>query len=173
VNAIIFAHRYRGDANDIVEAFKCEVTHPFNLVRKIVDTYGSASLKNIMFFTSPAARKILGDQSLGYHLSKTSVSHLVRFLAVEFARKDISVVGISPSSFVAKARSEEYYSRNKTLKDRFESKIPSGKFVSCEEIAELVYHISISNNLSLSGNILELDHGLGLVEASTLIRDTN
>jgi NAD(P)-dependent dehydrogenase (short-subunit alcohol dehydrogenase family) len=173
INAIIFAHRYRGDANDIESAFKCEVIHPFDLVKKMIETSGSESLKNIIFFTSPAAKKILGDQPLAYHLTKTAVSHLVRFLAIEFARKNISVIGISPSSFVAKARSEEFYRSNKTLKAKLESRIPSRKFVTCEEIAELVYQISTSDNLSLSGNILELDHGFGLLEASTLIRDTN
>lgn len=170
IHSVIFAHRFRGIPEDIEEAFRCEVLQPYALVNKIVSIKRNSALRNIVFFTSPGASKILGDQPIGYHLTKSAVSQMVRYLAVGFAEKKINVVGISPSSFVAKSRSKAFYRKHRSLKAAIERKIPSKTFFSCEEIAELVTNISTSENLFLTGNILELDHALGLLEASTLIK---
>jgi NAD(P)-dependent dehydrogenase (short-subunit alcohol dehydrogenase family) len=171
INCVIFVHRYRGDPEDLEAAFQCEVFGPLNLIQKIRDSDNSGALRTVLFFTSPAAERIVGDQPLSYHLTKAAVSQLIKFLSVKYAKDRISVVGVSPGSFVMKARSEEFYKKNRALKIGIESKIPSGTFITPEEIAELVSFAATSKQLSLSGNILNLDHGLGLLENSTFIRE--
>lgn len=171
ISCVIFAHRYREDPENLEAAFQCEVFGPLNLIQKIRDSDENKDLKTLVFFTSPAAKKILGDQSLSYHLTKSAISQLIKFLSVKLAKERIGVVGVSPGSFVTKARSEDFYRKNMALKEGIESKIPSGKFVTPEEIAELVSFVATSKQLSLSGNILNVDHGLGLLENSTFIRD--
>lgn len=170
ITSIVFAHRFRGDENNIEECLRCELLEPYELITKLVENTETSNLRNIIFFTSPSAKRILDDQALSYHIAKSALSQLVRYLAVRYARYGIKVVGISPSSFVAKQRSVKFYNENRALKERIESKIPSGKFLSCEEIAEVTDSILASEGIALSGNILDLDHGLGHSDAAGLIR---
>lgn len=167
-NSLIFCHRYRGD--EIAEAIDAEVIGPSRIIKCWLELRATDAPKNIIFLTSPAADKVLADQSLAYHVAKGALNQMIRYLAVTQAKNNVVVLGLSIGSFVEKERSRKFYLENPELKQRINQKIPSGKFIGVNEIAHCVSTIIRNRNTAISGNLINIDNGNSLLEFSSIVR---
>lgn len=167
-NNLIFCHRYRG--NDIADAMKAEVIGPSKIIECWLEIKATDAPKNIIFLTSPASDKVLADQSLAYHVTKSALNQMIRYLAATQAKNNLVVLGLSIGSFVEKERAEKFYLENPDLKQKITQKIPSGKFIYINEIANYVSTVIKSRNTAISGNIIHIDNGNSLLEFSSVVR---
>lgn len=166
---VIFAHRYRGADEDIIQSISTEVVGPYRLIKQSVES--NDNLRGVFFFCSPAARRVVDDQGIAYHLGKAGVESLIRFLSVIYAKRHLAFIGLSIGSYVEKERSKQFYTEHLDLKEAITNTIPTGEFVKVSEICTLIKDLIECSNLRLlSGNILELDNRMALLEFSSTVR---
>ena len=170
IGNLVFAHRYRENhefVNDI-EHFKVEVYFPYNLIMNMVQNSLFAENSSILFVTSPAAKYVVSDQPVMYHLSKASINQLVRFLSLKLAPQ-LKINAISPGSYVLKDRNLDFFSysspRGKIIRDF----LPLAEIPSTMEIANLVQFLLSENNSLLNGQIIDLSGGYLNMEVSQVL----
>ena len=110
-DGIVFAHRYRGDLDNHHERYQVEVLSPY-AIAELFCNIKSKKDRKLLFFTSPAAEYILGDQPFGYHASKAAVNQLIRYLSVKFGQLGVVTNGIAPGSYIYKERAKDFWNEN-------------------------------------------------------------
>lgn len=169
LEGIVFAHRYRGIKNNAAEQFNVEVNTPYEIIQSLSENDTQKKV-SVVLFTSPAAKFVLMDQDFIYHASKASINALVRFSALRFASSHLRINGVSPSSFVLKARNKNFYQDNPDLVKRIEKFIPTSEISTPEKIVNIVEFLLSQEACSLNGVIIEMDGGYLSQEPSYLIR---
>jgi len=159
VSNLVFAHRYRGNPLETteIEQFIVEVYFPYLTIMKLYENSQFNETASILFVTSPAARYVVPDQSVMYHLSKASINQLVRILSVKLSPR-IKINAISPGSYVLKPRNEEFYSASTSRGKLIREFLPLAEIPSVEDVALLAKFL-LKNNLLLNGTILDLSGG--------------
>jgi NAD(P)-dependent dehydrogenase (short-subunit alcohol dehydrogenase family) len=171
IETIVFAHRSR--ENNLSAAIKLELERPLLLIDEVMKHQSARQLRSVIFFSSPASEKILADQELAYHLSKTCISQAVRYLSIKFARLGIRVNGVSPGSFVKKKRSEDFYlTHTEYLKQVLEF-IPEHELVSTKNIGSLVAFLASQVSAGINGQIIRIDGGYSNMEESSYFIQAN
>ena len=114
----------------------------------------SGSIVNIASTHGIAA---MADRSV-YGISKGAVIQMTKTMAIEWAEKGIRVNAIAPGTVLSESRSEVFgkpASREKML-----ARIPSGKFITVEEVADAACYLASERAGSVTGHTLALDGGL-------------
>lgn len=89
-----------------------------------------------------------------YSASKSGVNGLTKALAKELAPSNIQVNAIACGAIDTVMNSQLDPNERMEL----EAEIPAGRFGRCEEVAELVYDLSMKHNY-MTGQVLGLDGG--------------
>ena len=171
IAAIVFAHRSR--EIDFSSAVKLELESPLRLIDEIIKYQSETQLKSVIFFSSPASEKILADQELAYHLTKTCISQAVRYLSIKFASLGIRVNGISPGSFVKKKRSEDFYLTHADYLRQVLEFIPEHELVSTKNIGYLACFLASPVSAGINGQIIRIDGGYSNMEESSYFIQAN
>lgn len=156
----VFSHRYRGPENNAVQ-IELEVLGPIQIVMETVDKKLGREL-SFVFLTSPAARTVIGDAAIGYHLAKASINAAVRFLASRLGSQRVRVNAVSPGAFVEKERSRAYFDQNPQKVRWAVDATPLGRFASPDEIASAVLFLLGRGSSYMTGQVLEIDGGLSV-----------
>jgi enoyl-[acyl-carrier-protein] reductase (NADH) len=169
VHSLVFSHRYRSnevDSKDL-DQFVVEVYFPYRLVMNLMESGKFADKASILFVTSPAARYVVTDQPVMYHLTKASVNQLVRHLSLDLS-PSVKVNAISPGSYVLKKRNLDFFSESTPRGKMIREFLPSGDIPSVEGIACLVKFLLSEENTVINGQILDLSGGYLNIEVSQL-----
>lgn len=161
----VFAHRYRDD-EDIQRQYALEVVRPARIIRAIASQTFAAS-PAFVFLTSPAAHSNLSTASLGYHLAKSGINSLVRFLSSELGDLHIRVNAVSPGAFVEKERSREYFRQNPAKVNWANVATPLGRFLQPREISEVVMFLLDERASFVTGQVIEVDGGISNRDLAT------
>jgi len=162
-DSLAFFHKYRGDAADVIEAFRVEVLAP----QLILQNWALSPCKfrrRALLLSSPASRAVVSDQPFTYHATKSGVNAIVRWGAAKFGPSGISVNGLTPGSAVFKERAADFYSKNPEIVSLYEEITPSKKMVTVQEIADVASFLLTSSPHSLNGQIIEVDGGVSILD---------
>ena len=168
-DGIVFAHRYRGDLDNHHERYQVEVLSPY-AIAELFCNIKSKKDRKLLFFTSPAAEYILGDQPFGYHASKAAVNQLIRYLSVKFGQLGVVTNGIAPGSYIYKERAKDFWNENYNYLEEVKNLIPVKRIGVIEDIVEITRFLLIDSTDFINGIIINLDGGLGNLDSSTIIR---
>jgi len=171
ISVVVFAHRSR-DKN-LSKSIKLELENPIYLIDTIIKYQPAQHLQSVVFFSSPASEKIIADQELTYHLTKSCINQAVRFLPFQYADLGIRVNGIAPGSFVKKLRSENYYLENPEYLNRILEFLPERELVSTKSIATLVEFLATPASKGVNGQIIKIDGGYSNLEESNYFIQAN
>lgn len=167
LSALGFVHRYRNTKADRLKQFQVEVNTPYLILESLAKRTRSTQL-SVMVTNSPASNKIVGDQDFNYHASKAALAQMVRFGAVQFARNNVRVNGVSPGSFIFKDRAADFYSKNPQIVERANQLIPLGRMGNVTEVAEVMAFVLSGGSSYITGQILEVDGGLSILDQAFL-----
>ncbi|MGH6684194.1 MAG: SDR family NAD(P)-dependent oxidoreductase [Pseudolabrys sp.] len=92
-----------------------------------------------------------------YGISKGGIVQMTRMLAIEWADNDIRVNAIAPATALTESRQKLL---DTAARERMLARIPSGKFVTPEEVAAAVVFLASPGAASITGTTLPLDGGL-------------
>ncbi|MBU6148485.1 MAG: SDR family oxidoreductase [Actinomycetales bacterium] len=169
LGALVFTHRYRGEANDSRQ-HEVEVRAPARLIEAAAQHKGSEPLA-VVLTVSPAARLIVSDQPFAYHAAKAAQVQLVRHAAATLGAQGVRVNGVSPSAFVFKERARAHYEAHPELLARINRMVPLGRMASVDDIANVVAFLTTPASAYISGQIIEVDGGLSTLDIGTWARD--
>lgn len=167
LDAVAFAHRYRGDVSAPLKQYSVEVYSPYEILEALA-AKDRAKECAVVILASPGAHLVLGDQDFQYHASKAALSQLVRFGSVRFASQNMRVNGLSPGSFIFKQRAAEFYAKNPQIVDRANKLIPLSRMGTVGEIASVAHFLLSKQSSYLNGQILEVDGGLSTLDPASL-----
>ena len=166
ISTIIFAQRYRPEKNQIYSLENDQIINiksPLEICRTSYKMF--KNLKSITFISSIIGGGLIADeQPIEYHVVRSGIENMCRYLALEFSDKNIAVntVRIGYVKGQKKTqRKENYYELDKIT-------IPRGYAPDAKETAEMILKISKVNSGILTGQIITADAGLTLSAQSTL-----
>jgi NAD(P)-dependent dehydrogenase (short-subunit alcohol dehydrogenase family) len=92
-----------------------------------------------------------------YGISKGGIVQMTRMLAIEWAVNDIRVNAIAPATALTESRQKML---NAQMRATMLARIPSGRFITPEEIAAAVCFLASPGAASITGQTLAVDGGL-------------
>ncbi len=170
LDAVAFAHRYRGDVSAPLKQYSVEVYSPYEILEALAGQ-DRAEECAVVLLTSPGAHLVLADQNFQYHASKAALSQLVRFGSVRFASQNMRINGLSPGSFIFKQRAADFYAKNPQIVGRANKMIPLSRMGTVEEIASVALFLLSKQSCYMNGQILEVDGGLSVIDPASLSKE--
>lgn len=140
---------------EMEEIFHVNCFAPVQLLSKIVSLMKRKPDGHIIFISSLYA--LIGkERRIAYSSSKAALTGLTKTLALELAPFNIMVNAVAPGYVMTEmTRKNLSDAEQKEIK----SAIPTGRFQTEEEIAELVLFLSSNLNASITGQIIAVDGG--------------
>jgi NAD(P)-dependent dehydrogenase (short-subunit alcohol dehydrogenase family) len=99
----------------------------------------------------------IADRSV-YGISKAGLIHMTKMLAIEWAERGIRVNAVAPATVITPSR--EAMLSDAATQARMLGRIPTGRFVTPEEVAAAVCYLASPAAASVTGTTLVVDGGL-------------
>jgi NAD(P)-dependent dehydrogenase (short-subunit alcohol dehydrogenase family) len=125
--------------------------------RYCIDTGRGGTIVNIASthgITGIAGRSVYG-------ISKAGIIQMTRMLAIEWAPHSIRVNAVAPGTVLTPSRAELL--SDPANRDRMLARIPSGRFITPEEVAAAVIYLASPAAASVTGHTLVVDGGITVV----------
>ncbi len=154
------------EENEWDETIDTNLKGPFLLTRAVVPSMLERKSGSIVFIGSVTGKRPFKNKT-AYAASKLGLVGLMRTLALEVASQGIRVNLISPG-FVAGPRldgvievvAETEKAKVEEARKKMREMIPTGKFVSAENIAEGVLFLASDRSAGITGDDLNISGGL-------------
>jgi len=96
-----------------------------------------------------------------YGISKAGIIQMTRMLAIEWADRGIRVNAVAPGTVLTPSRAELL--GDPANRDRMLARIPSGRFITPEEVAAAAVYLASPAAASVTGHTLVVDGGITAV----------
>jgi len=117
----------------------------------------------IVSISSPGAGRVLPDYVV-VGASKAAIEAITRYLAVEFASKNIVVNAVSPGVVLTEALQHfDLVRSDERIADRILEITPAGRMLTPQDVAEVVAFLCSPAAHMLRGQVLDLDGGATLM----------
>ena len=93
-----------------------------------------------------------------YGIAKAGLIQMTRMLAIEWAGHGIRANAVAPATVLTPSRAEML--SDPAARERMLARIPSGRFVTPEEVAAAVVYLASAAAASVTGQVLAVDGGL-------------
>ena len=113
---------------------------------------------SIVNLTSTHGIVALAERST-YGISKAGIIHMTRVLAYEWAERGVRVNAIAPGTVETPTRSA-YFDAHPGSRESMLARVPTGRFVTTEEVAGAVSYLAGADAANVTGHTLMLDGGL-------------
>ncbi|WP_050528117.1 SDR family NAD(P)-dependent oxidoreductase [Pseudorhodobacter aquimaris] len=122
------------------------------------------TIGSIINLSSIAARRTQ-PELLGYSISCAAVEQMTRSLAVALAPERIRVNAVSFGSVLSDSL-QAALKENSDYRDKILKATPLGRIAAADEIAETVQYLASDASSFMTGQIVTLDGGRGLIDAA-------
>lgn len=167
IGGIAFLQRYRPERNkpsNFDDHMNVEVWSSIEMLRKISKASRGDKPLTALIASSPAADRVVSDQSLDYHIIKSAQEASFRYLSRELAASRIECVSVRIGSLVIKDRAADFWSERKKMQQILGEMGLAQGIPSDETIGRQLANILASGPLGISGQTLVLDGGLGMAD---------
>jgi len=144
--------------DDWSEVIDTDLTGVFNTSRASIITFLKQKSGNIVNVSSMSGIHPLPGQA-NYAAAKAGVIGFTKSLAKEVAPYNIRVNAVAPG-FIS---SDMTASLNENYRRRLHDMIPAGRFGTPEEVAEVVLFLLCDESRYITGEVIQIDGGLGLL----------
>lgn len=169
IHRLAFTQRHRDHGQDFSSRWKVEVDAISDFCRRLQSESLFAENASVVCVSSVAATQRTSTQDLGYHQINAAIEQTVRCLAVELGRSSVRINGVRPTRFV-KESSAAYYDSNSVIKAAYR-RAPLGRMARVEEVADVVDFLCGPKSLCITGTIIPVDCGFGLIYGEDLLLD--
>lgn len=168
LTSVALVQRHRGEGED----WEGEIATTLTAARIVVEASVPAFAPEggaIVAMGSVAARNVLGEQSLAYHVARGGLEQLVRYYALTLAERGIRVNGVHSGSFL-KPEAEEWYAGNEALRSLHTATYPLGRIPRAAEVAEVLRFLCGPSASMITGQHVVVDGGASLRAPEALAR---
>lgn len=130
----------------------------FSLARHAVPLMEPGS--SIVAVTSLGSQRVLDNYTL-VGVSKAALEALVRYLAVEFAERDVRVNAVSAG--LVETGALAYFPDREAMLNWYESRTPAGRLVDPRDVAEAVCFLASPASSMIRGQTLIVDGGYSIL----------
>ena len=109
-------------------------------------------------------------QPMSYHICKSAMNHMMRYMAVNLGPKGIRVNAVTPFTFL-KEESKDYYLNNKPLHAMYCDIIPLKRMPTSMDSARTIAFLCSEQASFINGQNIYVDGGLSLIWPETLARN--
>jgi NAD(P)-dependent dehydrogenase (short-subunit alcohol dehydrogenase family) len=149
------------------------VTAVFQLTRDLLPLLEKAASDDdparVINLGSIMGTQPLADDAYSYTASKAAVHHLTRTLAIEFARRRITVNAFAPGPF--RSRMTAFATGTEEGKAKVGSHVPLGRIGEPDDIAGATLYLCGRAGRYVTGAILPIDGGQSVQHGLTLFKD--
>lgn len=171
VNSLVFLQRYRPSDTP---SFDSHCTVELWCIREAIESLqrlkADTAHVQILISSSPAAKIVLLDQDLNYHIVKSAQEALVRYYAVKLAALNISVTAIRIGSVVIKQRAAEYWRSIPTVIAGLKRSAPTASLQTSEMVGETLAKLATLQITSFTGQIITIDDGWALRDSAQIAK---
>ena len=169
IDHLVFFLKYRGSESGF-DDFSGEIQVELIMVKNALDILETHLSDNatIVFVSSICGSLIAKNQPLGYHVAKAGLEQIVRFYALNLAKRGIRVNAVAPS-LTLKPENEEFYKNEEELSNLYKMLSPLGRMGRSEDVCEAIWFLLKSS--FVNGQILRVDGGVSIQEYETLVRN--
>jgi 3-oxoacyl-[acyl-carrier protein] reductase len=127
----------------------------------------------IVLISSVCSQYVAADESVSYHASKAAIDQITRYLAVVGGRLGIRSNAVQPGFIVQDEHQERYgQAGNERYRQIAEAAHPLRRVGTARDVAEAVGFLLSDRASFITGQILRVDGGATLQEASFLLRES-
>jgi len=160
---LVFAQRSR--ESTLSDCLQIDVI-AISLICELFASFKSYPKKNVLLFTSPAAKFVQSAQAVAYHISKAAQHQMARYYAANYKKYGIRFNCIAPGAFVEKDRSKEFFASNKELTNSIIKIVPIGRFTQIQEIVYTANFLLSEESGAINGQEIYLDGGISIIDQS-------
>lgn len=160
IHDLVFFQRFRGEGDSWSGEIDTTLTATKNVIEAVGERFGEKAA--VVAVGSVITRFVAEASSIGYQVAKAGLEALVRYYAVNLAKKGVRVNGVCPSTF-EKEESREYFKSNRELTDMYAKVIPLGRIGTTEELADVIDFLCGPKASYITGQNLVVDGGFSLV----------
>ena len=159
IHDLVFFQRFRGEGDSWAGEIDTTLTATKNVIEAVGERFGEAAA--IVAVGTVITRFVAEGTSVGYHVAKAGLEELVRYYAVNLAKKGVRVNGVCPSTF-EKEESREFFAGNAELKEMYRKVIPLGRIGTTRELAEVISFLCSPQSSYITGQNIVVDGGFSL-----------
>jgi enoyl-[acyl-carrier protein] reductase III len=115
----------------------------------------------IVSISSPGSFRVLPEYAV-VGASKAAIEALTRYMAVEFAEKNIAVNAVSPGIVATEALQHFNTMQDEDLLEKIADQTPAGRIVTPEDVAEVVAFLCSPESAMIRGQTILVDGGFTL-----------
>jgi NAD(P)-dependent dehydrogenase (short-subunit alcohol dehydrogenase family) len=93
-----------------------------------------------------------------YGIAKAGLIQMTRMLAIEWAAHNVRANAVAPATVLTPSRADKL--SDPDARARMPARIPSGRFITPEEVAAAVVYLASPEAASITGQVLAIDGGL-------------
>lgn len=169
--SLAFLQRYRpADEPSFKDHSSVEIWSISECMEELRSSKASDSFINILVSSSPAASAVVDDQDLAYHVVKAGQEALTRFYGAKLSAEGIFFNALRIGSIVIKPRAQRYWDSVPRVVAGLRSLAPGGSILTSEEVGTNIAHLISTGLKGISGQVLTLDGGFGLLDGAQLAR---
>lgn len=166
---LICLQRYRGQGDRWAGEWETSLTLNQALIERCAGEFDGAPENGIVLVNSIAARFVVGEQPVSYHVAKAALEQLARYYAVALGPRGIRVNCVSPAT-ILKDESRAYYAQRPELMDLYQQLVPLGRMGTAAEVAGVVAFLCSPAAAYVTGQNLVVDGGVSLLGQESLAR---
>ncbi len=166
IEYVVFGHRYRPSTGNykLQDSIRTEIEAPLQLCRELTTT--KTKLKGIIFLSSIASTLVADEQPIEYHICKSSIRQMARYLAIEMMPKNISVNIIE----LAYVKQTKKVIRNSKFYSTAEKVLHGGYVPEPKDIGNLIIGmIKLMENRLFTGQEINADRCLTMESQSSIL----
>lgn len=119
--------------------------------------------RKLINISSVGGLQVFPSMRLADNMSKAAIVYMTRQLAAELVHEPIDVFGVCPGATDTEMfRSSTLKGMNEKEERRFCSRLPKGRLIRPEEVAEVVVFLASGYSTVMHGSVLDLSMGLGV-----------
>jgi NAD(P)-dependent dehydrogenase (short-subunit alcohol dehydrogenase family) len=166
IDVVLFAHRYKSQLCDIsvldigdFNILKIEICTTINVIEGLIKNKQLSNGGKLILYGS-TNDKLISQQNLYYHISKSSMNIMVKWFADRLINKGISVNGISMGLIYEEENKNK--NKNKFILHVAKKLNINERPTLFDEVADLTYSLTSLSSNHLTGQTITIDGGFTL-----------
>lgn len=170
ISHIVFFQRYRGENKNFIGEYNVSQKATNKIIKGLRNKFKKNSTnKSIVMVGSIASEFIATEQSVSYHIGKSSFRQIARYYAVLLGVENIRVNYLRPATII-KDENKEFYAKDNYITKLYSNITPLGRMGTAEDIVDAVEFLCSKKSSFITGIDLPIDGGVSLESPLSMSR---